>query len=91
MLQNKDIAKIQEIKIFFKNTWVSPEFFKKYLDLFKINKTSKIFKSAKEAGVPFGDVINLLLILPFTMNKTIHSLYTTGQTHTFIFNTFSKY
>jgi len=80
MLQNKDIAKIQEIKIFFKNTWVSPEFFKKYLDLFKINKTSKIFKSAKEAGVPFGDVINLLLILPFTMNKTIHSLYTSKFT-----------
>jgi len=80
MLQNKDIAKIQEIKIFFKDTWVSPEFFKEYLDLFKIYKTSKIFKSVKEAGVPFGDIINLLLILPFTMSKTIHSLYTSKFT-----------
>ena len=63
MLHDKDIAKIQEIKIFFKDTWVSPEFFKEYLDLFKISKASKIFKSVKETGVPFGDIINLLLIL----------------------------
>lgn len=55
MLRNKDIAKIKEIKIFFKDTWVSPEFFKEHLDLFKINKASKIFKSVKETGVPFWD------------------------------------
>ncbi|MEA3317614.1 MAG: transposase [Bacteroidota bacterium] len=80
MLQNKDIAKIQEIKIHFNDTWISPEFFKKYLDLFKINKASKIFKSVKETGVPFGEVINLLLILPFTISKTINSLYTSKFT-----------
>jgi hypothetical protein len=80
MLQNKDIAKIQEIKIFFNDTWISPEFLKKYLDLFKITKTSKIFKSVKETGVPFIDIIHLLLILPFTMNKTIYSLYTSKFT-----------
>jgi len=76
MLQNKDIAKIQEIKIFFKDTWISPEFFKEYLDLFKITKASKIFKSVKETGIPFWDIINLLLILPFTLSKTVNSLYT---------------
>lgn len=76
MLHDKDIAKINEIKIFFKDTWTSPEFFKEYLDLFKINKASKIFKSVKETGVPFWDIINLLLILPFTTNNTINSLYT---------------
>jgi hypothetical protein len=80
MLHDKDIAKIQELKIFFKDTWVSPEFFKEYLDLFKISKASKIFKSVKETGVPFGDIINLLLILPFTMSKTINSLYTSKFT-----------
>ncbi len=35
MLQNKDITKIQDIKIFFKDAWTTPEFFKEYLDLFK--------------------------------------------------------
>ena len=75
MLQDKDIAKIQEIKIFFKDTWISPEFFKEYLDLFKISKASKIFKSAKETGVPFWNIINLLLILPFTISKTVNSIY----------------
>lgn len=76
MLQDKDIAKIQEIKIFFKDTWISPEFFKEYLDLFRISKASKIFKSVKETGVTFGDIISLLLILPFTLSKTVNSLYT---------------
>ena len=80
MLHDKDIAKINEIKIFFKDTWTSPEFFKEYLDLFKINKASKIFKSVKETGVPFWDIINLLLILPFTTNNTINSLYTSRLT-----------
>ena len=75
MLQNKDITKIQEIKMFFKDTWVSPEFFKEYLDLFKFHKATKIFKSVKSAGVSFTEIINLLLILPFTTNKTINSLY----------------
>ncbi len=76
MLHDKDIAKINEIKIFFKDTWTSPEFFKENLDLFKINKASKIFKSVKETGVPFWEVVSLLLILPFTISKTINSLYT---------------
>lgn len=80
MLQNKDITKIQEIKMFFKDTWISPEFFKGYLDLFKINKASKIFNSVKKTGIAFKDVINLLLILPFTTNKTINSLYTSKLT-----------
>ncbi len=36
MLQNKDITKNQEIKMFFKDAWTTSEFFKEYLDLFKI-------------------------------------------------------
>ncbi len=54
MLQNKDITEIQEIKMFFKDSWTTLEFFKEYLDLFKINKTSKIFKSVKSTGVTFS-------------------------------------
>ena len=75
MLRNKDITKIQEIELFFKDTWISPEFFEKHIELFNFNKASKLFKLVKQAGVPFWEVLKLLLILPFTMNTSINSLY----------------
>ncbi len=58
MLQNKDITKIQEIKMFFKDTWVSPEFFKEYLDLFKFHKISIKFRQQayETIGGLFKDV-----------------------------------
>ncbi len=37
MLQNKDIAKIQEIKTRFKDSWITLEFFKEHLELFNIS------------------------------------------------------
>ncbi len=76
MLQNKDITKIQEIKTLFKDRWTEPEFFSKHLDLFHFSKSSKIFKAVKKSGVPFWDIMKLLLILPFTNTKNIFSLYT---------------
>ncbi len=75
MLQNKDIAKIQEIKILFQENWIKPEFFKRHLDLFKFSKASKIFISIKKSGVPFWDIMKLLLILPFTSVNNINSLF----------------
>lgn len=54
MLQNKDIAKTQEIKAFFKDTWRQPEFLVKYLELLNFSKTSKLFKFVKQSGVPSG-------------------------------------
>jgi len=77
MLQNKDIAKIQEIKIFFKNSWVQSEFFLKQLELFHFTKSSTIFKSIKQSGIPAWDLLKLLFILPFTNTQTISSLYNT--------------
>jgi len=65
MLQNKDIAKTQEIKTFFKDTWRQPEFFIKHHELLNFSKTSKLFKSVKQSGVPFWDLIKLILALPF--------------------------
>jgi len=86
MLQNKDIVKIQEIKTLFKDSWIKPEFFKEHLELFKFSKTSKIFLAIKKSGVPFWDVMKLLLILPFTNTTNIGSVFssksapeTTGQ------------
>jgi hypothetical protein len=75
MLQNKDISKIQEIKILFNDSWIEPDFFSKQLELFNFNKSSRIFKTIKKSGVPVWDIIKLLLILPFTGIQNINSLY----------------
>ena len=80
MLQNKDIAKIQEIKTFFTKRWTQVEFFSKQLDLFHFSKTSKIFSFIKQSGVPAWDVLKLLFVLPFTNCSNIHSLYTSKMT-----------
>jgi len=65
MQLDKDIAKIQEIKILFQDSWTQPEFFSKHLELFKFSKTSKLFLTVKESGVPFWEVMKILLVLPF--------------------------
>jgi len=77
MLQDKDIAKIQEIKTFFTDSWIQPEFFSKQFELFDFTKASKIFQAVKKSGVPVWDIIRLLLILPFSNAQSIHSLYNT--------------
>ena len=77
MLRNKDIAKIQEIKTLFTDSWIQPEFFSKQIELFNFTKASKILKAIKKSGVPAWDIIKLLLILPFSDTHSIHSLYDT--------------
>ena len=75
MLLYKDIAKIREIKILFQDSWTQPEFFSKHLELFKFSKTSKLFLSVKESGVPFWEVMKILLVLPFIDIKNVGSLF----------------
>lgn len=75
MLQNKDIAKIQEVKTFFKDTWTQPEFLVKHLELLNFSKTSKLFKSVKQSGVPFWDLIKLILALPFMDMGSLGSVF----------------
>lgn len=77
MLQNKDITKIQELKTLFKDSWISPEFFSKQVELFHFTKASAIFKSVKQNGIPAWDLLKLLFILPFTNVQSVNSLYTT--------------
>ena len=77
MLQNKDIAKIQEIKTLFKDSWIQPDFFSKQIELFHFTKASKIFKTIKQSGVPAWDLLKLLFVLPFTNTQNINSLYNT--------------
>jgi len=74
MLQNKDIDKTQEIKMFFKETWVQPEFFAKHLQLFNFTKHSAIFSSVKTSGIPYWTLLSTLLKLPFTGTRNIRGL-----------------
>jgi len=75
MLLDKDITKIQEIKTLFQDSWIQPEFFAKHLELFKFSKTSKLFLSVKQSGVPFWEVMKILLVLPFMDIKNVGSLF----------------
>ena len=75
MLQNKDIAKIQEIKTLFRSNWTQPEFFSKHLELFKFSKSSRLFQSVKGSGVPFWEIMRVLLVLPFMNIKNVGSLF----------------
>lgn len=75
MLQNKDIAKTQEVKAFFKDTWKQPEFLIKHLELLNFSKTSKLFKSVKQSGVPFWDLIKLILALPFMDMESVGAVF----------------
>lgn len=75
MLQNKDIAKTQEVKTFFKDTWKQPEFFIKHLELLNFTKTSKLFKSVKQSGVPFWELIKLILALPFMDMESLGAVF----------------
>ncbi len=76
MLQNKDIIKIQEIKTLFDDRWKQSAFFSQQIKLFKCTQALQIFKSIKKYGVAVWDVLQLLLVLPFTVSKTINAVYT---------------
>lgn len=75
MLQNKDITKTQEVKVFFKDTWNQPEFLIRHLELLNFSKTSKLFKSVKQSGVPFWDLTKLILVLPFMDKESLGSIF----------------
>jgi hypothetical protein len=77
MLQNKDIAKVQEIKTFFNDSWTQAEFFSNQLSLFKFSKTTKFFTSIKKHGISAWDILSVLFVMPFTNTPTINSLFTT--------------
>ncbi len=51
-------------------------FFLQQIKLFKCTQASQIFKSIKKYGVPVWEVLQLLLVLPFTVSKIINAVYT---------------
>jgi hypothetical protein len=72
MLLHKDISKIDEIKTFFKDSWLEPLVLSKQMSLIKLNKSLSFFKMAKTKGVSFFDVLKLLLFLPMLNVRSIH-------------------
>lgn len=80
MLQNKDITKTQEIKTFFKDTWTQPDFFIRHLEILNFHKSSKLFKAVKKSGVPFWDLMKLILILPFMDISSLGAFFNSNST-----------
>ena len=69
MLQNKDIAKIQEIKTLSQASWTQPEFSSEHFQL---------FQSVMSRGVPFWEIMRVLLVMPFMNIKNVGSLFNCG-------------
>lgn len=75
MLLDKDITKTQEIKTLFQQSWKQPEFFAQHLKLFKFSKSSKLFNAVKKSGIPFWELMKVLLVLPFMNIKNVGSMF----------------
>ena len=74
MLQNQDIAKIEEIKGKFNTIWLSLEYLQAHLNILGFNKIKRKFSWCKKAGFSFENLISTLLILPLIGINTIHGL-----------------
>jgi hypothetical protein len=74
MLQCKDISKIQELKLKFKNNWLDSNFLLRLLDLIEFHKIGKRFNICKQSGISFTELMSLLLVLPILGYNTIHNL-----------------
>lgn len=75
MLRNKDITEVQEIKTFFKSTWLEPEFLSEHFNLLRFSQTSLLYRSVKEYGVPFWDLLKLILTFPFMSISNIGAAF----------------
>lgn len=77
MLQNEDITKIQELKVKFKNVWLSSEYLQTHLNILGFDKIRKKYSWLKKSGYSFDSLISTLLVLPLIGLKSIHALTTT--------------
>ena len=74
MLQNKDIAKLDEIKGKFTKVWFNSDYLQTHLNILNFKKTKKSFSWCKKSGYTFYDLISTLLIMPLIGVETIHRL-----------------
>ena len=47
----------------------------KHLELLNFSKTSKLFKSVKQTGVPFWELVKLVLVLPFMDRESLGAAF----------------
>ena len=74
MLLHEDISKTKEIKIKFKENWLSQDYLISHLEILGYSKIKKRFESCKKSGISFDSLVRTLLILPIIGLNTIHSL-----------------
>ncbi len=91
MLPNKDIAKIEEIKGIFDRKWINSEYLSSHLEILKFKKTSTSFAWVKKSGIPFQDLLGILLVLPVLGYQTIHGFVKNSKKDVFSFGKDSYY
>ena len=74
MLLHEDISKTKEIKIKFKENWLSQDYLISHLDILGYSKIKKRFESCKKSGISFDSLVSTLLVLPIIGLNTIFSL-----------------
>ena len=74
MLQNEDIAKIQELKGKFSKVWASSDYLLAHLNILGFDKIKDRFARCKNTGFSFGDLVSALLVLPLIGIDTVHGL-----------------
>jgi len=77
MLHHEDITKIQELKVKFKNVWLSSEYLQEHLNILGFDKIKRKYSLLKKSGHSFDSLISTLLVLPLLGLKSIHALTTT--------------
>lgn len=81
MLQSEDIAKVQEVKGKFNKFWLDTDYLQGYLNILGFHQIRKKFKSCKQSGYSFGDLISTLLLLPVMGLKTINELTSNNESN----------
>jgi hypothetical protein len=74
MLLHEDIYKTKEIKIKFKENWLSQDYLISHLEILGYSKIKKRFESCKKSGISFDSLVSTLLVLPIIGLNTINSL-----------------
>jgi len=79
MLRNKDIKKIDELKINFRQSWFEIDFLLKVIDIFKFSNLLNKFSHFKKQGYNFRYILTILLSLPFL---GVENIYTVSKNKT---------
>ncbi len=79
MLQHEDISKINEIKTFFKDSWLQPGVLSKQINLIKFKQSLSVFKSIKSSGIGFYDIFRVLIFMPMLNSKSVHDVVSSSK------------